>query len=111
MPGLREIVLARDELQVVVAASHAWARRRALRPRALAGEPFLAREPGSGTRAVATEALAAVGVRLTPAVEVSSAEGLKRALLGGGFALLSPRAVTAEVTPARSRRFHFRVSI
>jgi DNA-binding transcriptional LysR family regulator len=95
--GLRELVLAQDELQVVVAGNHPWARRRALPSRALASEAFLAREPGSGTRAVATEALAAVGVQLTPAVEVSSAEGLKRALLGGGFALLSPRAVSAEV--------------
>ncbi len=98
MRGLRAILLAQDELQVIVATNHPWARRRSLRPSALTSEPFLARELGSGTRAVATEALAAIGVHLTPALEVSSAEGLKRALLGGGFALLSVRTVAAELS-------------
>ena len=63
----------------------------------LAREPFLAREPGSGTRAVAVQMLAGVGVALHPTLEVSSAEGLKRAVLGGGFTLLSERVVAAEI--------------
>jgi DNA-binding transcriptional LysR family regulator len=97
MQGLTELVVAHDELRVVVASGHAWARRRAIAPRTLAREPYLAREAGSGTREVAAAALAAKGVELTPALELSSAEGLKRAVLAGGFTLLSERAVEPEV--------------
>lgn len=95
--GLRELLMAEDEIRVVVAGTHPWARRQAVPAEVLASEPFLAREAGSGTRAVATERLEAAGVVLTPALEVSSTEGLKRAVLSGGFALLSARTVTAEV--------------
>jgi DNA-binding transcriptional LysR family regulator len=95
--ALTELVVAHDELRAVVASDHPWARRRAIPFTALTHEPFLAREAGSGTREVATVALAAKGVELTPALEVSSAEGLKRAVLAGGFTLLSERAVEPEV--------------
>jgi DNA-binding transcriptional LysR family regulator len=101
--GLTELVVAHDELQVVVASGHPWARRRAIPLRSLAEEPFLAREAGSGTRAVAAAALAAKGVELSPALEVSSAEGLKRAVLAGGFTLLSERAVEPEVAAGALR--------
>ena len=95
--GLEELVVAHDEIRAVVAADHPWARRRSVSLAALAREPFLAREPGSGTRAVAVQMLAGVGVALHPTLEVSSAEGLKRAVLGGGFTLLSERVVAAEI--------------
>jgi DNA-binding transcriptional LysR family regulator len=95
--GLTELVVAHDELRVVVASGHPWARRSSIGLKALALEPYLAREAGSGTREVAAAALAAKGVQLSPALEVSSAEGLKRAVLAGGFTLLSERAVQPEV--------------
>ena len=95
--GLEELVVAHDEIMAVVAADHPWARRRSVSLAALAREPFLAREPGSGTRAVAVQTLASVGVALHPTLEVSSAEGLKRAVLGGGFTLLSERVVATEI--------------
>lgn len=97
MQGLTELVVAHDELRVVVAGEHPWARRRAIPLKALATQPYLAREVGSGTREVAAAALAAKGVELTPALELSSAEGLKRAVLAGGFTLLSERVVEPEV--------------
>ncbi|MCW3063740.1 MAG: transcriptional regulator, LysR family [Solirubrobacterales bacterium] len=97
MHGLRELVVAHDEIRVVVPSTHPWARRRAVALEALTGEPFLAREAGSGTRAVATAMLADAGVELHPALEVSSAEALKRAVLGGGFTLLSERVVASEI--------------
>lgn len=95
--GLTEIVVARDELLVVVAAEHAWSRRREVPLRALAKESYLAREAGSGTREVAAAAFAAKGLTLAPALELSSAESLKRAVLSGGFTLLSERAVEREI--------------
>jgi DNA-binding transcriptional LysR family regulator len=97
MRGLRELIVAHDELGVVVAADHPWARRRAVAVGDLTREPFLARETGSGTRAVVDATLALTGVRLQPALELSSTEGLKRAVLAGGFALLSERVVATEV--------------
>jgi hypothetical protein len=60
-------------------------------------QPFLAREAGSGTRAIAPAALGGKGIELAPAVELSSAESLMRAVLAGGFALLSERVVEREV--------------
>ena len=103
MRGLTELVVAHDELRVVVASDHRWARRSAIPLRALGQEPFLAREAGSGTRAMAAAALASKGVELEPALEVSSAEGLKRAVLAGGFTLLSERAVEQEVAAGTLR--------
>jgi DNA-binding transcriptional LysR family regulator len=97
MQGLRDLVVAHDEIRVVVASNHPWARRRSVAVGALTGEPFLAREAGSGTRAVATATLADAGVELEPALEVSSAEALKRAVLAGGFTLLSERVVASEI--------------
>jgi DNA-binding transcriptional LysR family regulator len=101
--GLIELVVAHDSLRIVVASDHPWARRRAIPLRALTQEPFLAREVGSGTRDVADEALGSKGVRLRPALELSSAEGLKRAVLAGGFTLLSERAVEREVAAGTLR--------
>jgi DNA-binding transcriptional LysR family regulator len=94
--GLEAITVARDSLAVVVSATHPWARRRALAPAQLAAEPYLTRERVSGTRAVATAALAAVGVELNPALEVASIQSLKRMLAGGGFTILSRLAIAEE---------------
>jgi DNA-binding transcriptional LysR family regulator len=95
--GLTELVVARDALKVVVASEHPWARWRAIPIGALRQEPFLAREAGSGTRDVAAAALASEGVELEPALEVASGEALKRAVLAGGYTLLSERVVEHEV--------------
>ncbi len=95
--GLQDLVVAEDEIHVVVGADHPWARRRAIRPADLTGQPYLAREPGSGTRGVADLILAEAGVHLRPALEISSSEGLKRAVASDGFTLLSERVVATEV--------------
>ena len=97
MAGLRDLTVADDQLKAVVAAGHPWAKRDLVPLSALSRERYMAREPGSGTRAVADSALAAVGVKLVPALEVSSAEGLKRAVLSDGFALLSERTIELEL--------------
>ncbi len=96
LEGLASIDLLRDEIVVVVAADHRWARRRSVPAAALPGEPFLTREAGSGTRAVALSALATQGIELTPSLEAASSQSLKRAVLDGGFTLISRRACEAE---------------
>lgn len=75
---------ATDELLVVVPATHPWARRRRLLPpAALAGQPFVGREPGSGTGAIYDAALAAVGVRLRPTVRLAHSRGIAAAVAAG----------------------------
>jgi DNA-binding transcriptional LysR family regulator len=96
--GLEAVTLRRDEIVAVVASEHPWARRRAVPVTALAGQPYLARERGSGTRAVAAAAIERAGVTaLEPALETASTQSLKRAVLEGGFALISTLAVEEEV--------------
>jgi len=96
--GLEALTIRRDEIVAVVAADHRWARHRAVRVTALAGEPYLTREQGSGTRAVAAAALARAGAPvLEPTLEAASTQSLKRAVLDGGFTLISQLAVEAEI--------------
>ena len=94
--GLDSLVVARDELVAVVAADHPWARRRSLSASALTRESYLTRERDSGTRAVATAALAERGIVLTAALEVASTESLKRMIAQGGFSILSRLAIAEE---------------
>jgi DNA-binding transcriptional LysR family regulator len=96
--GFEHVPVGVDELAVVVASGHRWARRSSVRPDELASEPFYAREAGSGTRAVAEHRLAEVGTRLVPSLEMASTESLKRAVLDSGFAVLSRLAVAGELS-------------
>lgn len=97
LDDLEAIGLMRDELVVVVAPGHRWARRRSVRPGELSREPYYTRERDSGTRAVVTAALGRHGVRLDPALETASTQALKRAVLDGGFTVLSRVTVEGEV--------------
>lgn len=74
---------ATDELLVVVPAAHPWARLDRLPPAALAAQPFVGREPGSGTGAIYDAALAAVGVRLRPHVRLAHSRGIAAAIAAG----------------------------
>jgi DNA-binding transcriptional LysR family regulator len=87
----------RDEIVVVVAAGHRWARRKSVAARELVADAYVTREAGSGTRAVSTAALHEAGVELTPALELASFQSVKRALDGGSFTLLSRLAIEAEL--------------
>jgi DNA-binding transcriptional LysR family regulator len=97
LEGFETQMLMTDVLVCVVRPSHRFARRTSIRPPELLDEPWIAREAGSGTRAVAERALHERGIVLVPALEAASTEGLKRAVLDGGFALLSHLAVEQEV--------------
>ena len=90
------IHLGYDELVVVVAAAHPWARRRTIAPSNLSSEPFVTREPGSGTRATAIGAARSLGVELKPTHETNSTEALKRTVARGGFTIISALALGDE---------------
>ena len=98
--GVQAREVARDELAVVVAPSHRWARRRRVRATELVRTPLVSREPGSGTRQAWEQAVREQldADLAAPILEVSSTTAIKAAAMGGiGPAVLSVRAVTAEL--------------
>lgn len=103
-PGhLRSQALTRDELLVVVGPDHPWSRRRShLSPAELAATPLVLREPGSGTREVLAEALGALDLGITAAMELASTTAIKAAVMtGAGPAVVSALAVSGELQTGR----------
>jgi DNA-binding transcriptional LysR family regulator len=104
---LRSRVVGHDQLVVVVAAGHSWARRRnPVPPAELAATPLVTREHGSGTR----DALAAALRRsLGPAVQqpepvlsLSTTAAVRAAVVAGaGPAVLSELAVRDDLERRR----------
>lgn len=99
--GLSSRQIGEDELVVVVAADHPWARRRGrVVPAAkLAATPLVVRERGSGTRDALAEAFAAAGlVGSEPVLQLGSTTAVKEAAAAGaGPAVMSRLAVAGEV--------------
>ncbi|MBA8795938.1 molybdate transport repressor ModE-like protein [Friedmanniella endophytica] len=91
---LRSCEIADDELVLVVAPGDRLARRRRpLGPAEVAALALTSREPGSGTREVVDQALAAHGLRsVAPAVEVSTATAARESVLAGGAPAFLSRA-------------------
>jgi DNA-binding transcriptional LysR family regulator len=89
--------LAEDELVLVVPRRHPWARRPSVRLKDLAGQPFIVREVGSGSRQYAERALAEKGLdteTLRVVAEMGSNEAVRQAVkAGSGLAIISRRAV------------------
>ncbi len=93
-PGLSAEPWVKDELVAIVARRHKLARRRTLPPRALADEPYISREEGSSTRAVAERIFAQSGVTLQPVMELGSTEAVREAVAAGlGVSVVSRHAV------------------
>jgi len=85
-----------DEMVLIVPRGHPLARRRSVPPEALAAEPYIAREEGSSTRAVAERYLAERGVGVKAAMELGSTEAIREAVAAGlGVAVVSRHAVRA----------------
>ncbi len=97
LDGFEHHTLHHDEIRAVVTPDHPWTRRRTVRPAALLDYGYIARERGSGVRAVTAAALDRVGVRLTPQLEMASSLGAKHALDRTTFALLSTLVVAEEL--------------
>ncbi|MFZ4407142.1 MAG: LysR family transcriptional regulator [Paracraurococcus sp.] len=68
----------------------------------LAGETFLLREPGSGTRDLMRRLFGAEGAPGGPRMEIGSNETIKQAVMAGmGIALLSAHTIAAELRDGR----------
>lgn len=99
---LRSAVVAVDELVVIVAPDHPWARRRTgVTAAEVAATPLVVREEGSGTRTTFEHALAGTGLGsdlAEPALELASNEAVRISVASGaGPAVLSELAVRAGV--------------
>ncbi|MFH1148117.1 MAG: selenium metabolism-associated LysR family transcriptional regulator [Pseudomonadota bacterium] len=87
----------RDEMLVIVPAGHRWAARDSIEVEELKREPFILREPGSGTRMSSLGFLGRSGTEaenLNVAAEIGSTEAIRQAIKAGlGISILSRRAV------------------
>lgn len=102
--GLASVQVASDELFVVVAPAHPWARRtRPLGPAELAGTPLVQREASSGTRGTLAMALGAQGLSpAEPLMELSSISAIRAAVVAGaGAAVISSLAVAEDLASGR----------
>jgi DNA-binding transcriptional LysR family regulator len=91
-----------DVLCLVVPPSHHLVARGHITAADLAGESFVWRERGSGTRAIAEAALASVGVHPPVALELPSGEGVARAVEAGlGVSILSWLVVERAIAERR----------
>jgi DNA-binding transcriptional LysR family regulator len=81
-----------DELAVIVAPTHPLAAQGEVAPEAFRALPFVAREPGSGTRDAFENAFREAGVEPSVVLAFPSGEGVVRAVEAGiGAAVLSTR--------------------
>jgi LysR family transcriptional regulator for metE and metH len=70
--------------------------------KALAGETFLLREPGSGTRMLSERFFANTGIKPRIGMEIGSNETIKQAVMAGlGIALISAHTIAAEIDDGR----------
>ncbi len=91
-----------DELIVVAPAGHAFAGRRPLTLKDLAGQPFVMREAASGSRSSLEKAARKAGVKLQVAMELGSNGAIKHAVESGlGLAVLSRHACGLELASGR----------
>lgn len=94
-----------DELLLVVPPDHPWADQASMPIEEFLHEPFLIREPGSGSRLVFEQALMDAGYsveELHVIMEISSIEATKGAIRSGlGVAILSKWAVMDDVAQGK----------
>lgn len=98
-----ESTLIGDHPQVIIAPpDHPLAAKRAIAPRAIAGETLLMREPGSGTRSLAEQFLAQHGIKPRIGMEIGSNETIKQAVIAGlGIAFISGHTIASEINDGR----------
>lgn len=93
-PEGRELVVQAvvpNPLVVLAHAEHPLAREEAIPFERLAGEPFLMREPGSGTRRIALRLFARHGIAPRIHMELSSDEAVREAVFAGLGISILPR--------------------
>ncbi|HOA95081.1 MAG TPA: LysR substrate-binding domain-containing protein, partial [Quisquiliibacterium sp.] len=91
-----------NPLVVFARADHPLAGQRRIPMSAIADEPFLMREQGSGTRLVAHEAFDRAGLQPNIRMELSTNEAIKQAILAGlGISILSRYTLGLDSDPSQ----------
>lgn len=89
---VRSFVIGHDDLVLVVAPEHPWARPgTAVTATKLVKAPVVLREPESGTRQVLDRALARHDLSIKPSMELGSTTSIKEAISGGHAATVLGR--------------------
>ncbi len=87
---------------IVAPADHPLARGRRLTLNSLAREPFIVREPGSGTRLLMERLFEDGGLAPKVAMQIDSNETIKQAVMAGlGVAFISGHTVANEIAQGR----------
>jgi DNA-binding transcriptional LysR family regulator len=101
LPGLHTEVCCDDELVMICAPDYPLAKHKAVTARQIAGQPYVSREAGSGTREFADQYLTAAGVGaddLNIVMELGSPEAIKGVVETGiGIAIMSRASVAKEL--------------
>jgi DNA-binding transcriptional LysR family regulator len=95
-------VFAEHPHVIIAAADHPLAGRRRIEPADLAAQPFLIREPGSGTRGAMERFFTGYGVQLASTTEMTSNETIKQAVMAGmGLSFISEHTIGLELAAGR----------
>ncbi len=79
-----------NPLVVLASVNHPLAQKKKITPKRITEEPFISREPGSGTRMATERFFSDKGLRLKIRMELGSNEAIKQAIIGGlGISVLS----------------------
>lgn len=104
-PGIpvRAVVFGDHPLVIIAAPDHPMVRQRDITKEQIAGQSFLMREPGSGTRISMEIFMRGVaGWMDSPAIELDSNETIKQSVMAGlGVAFISGHTVAYEVEAGR----------
>ncbi len=88
-----------NPLVVLAPAQHALAQKKKIPLKRIAEEPFLLREPGSGTRIATERVFAEQGLKLKMRMELGSNEAIKQAVIGGlGISVLSSQTLALDAS-------------
>ncbi len=86
-----------NPLVVIASANHPLAKEKNISIQRLAKEPFIMREPGSGTRKAVQKLFTDHKVAVNVKLELGSNEAIKQAIIGGlGISVLSRHTLTPE---------------
>lgn len=100
LPGLHMEFVCEDELVVICAPDHKFAKLRSVKPQEILGEPYVSRETGSGTREFADQYLRRCNVMpedLNIVMELGSLEAIKGVVETGlGVSIVSRASATKE---------------
>jgi DNA-binding transcriptional LysR family regulator len=111
--SLESLVVARDQLILVVGPEHPWGEAKSLKPTDLLQGEWVLREVGSGTRSVFEQALRRLGVRpekLKIAMKLPSNEAVRAAVEAGlGATATSASVAAASLEAGLLRQVRFKL--